>query len=422
MKEKRRSGAAKGEEGKPRTLLGVVGFGLLACVLYGVGGGLRTDVGILLEPVMEESGLCYEDVSMAIALLQLAFGASQPVFGMVASRTSSRLVICAGIVLMAAGLALAPFASSPLFLMLALGVLFGSGCGAVSFGLVLASAMRVVGARYAMTVSGMLNAAAGMGAFALSPTIQAMLGEIGTRSTMAALAASLILLVPLAFLVTRADGKAAGEGDNGKPVGIRELFRDAFSNRTYRLLIAGFSTCGFHMVLIEAHLFSQFVSYGIDPGAASWAFSLYGVFTIAGALLSGYLSSRIDKGRLVAFYYGFRAVWVALFVFAAPKTLAACIVFIAGLGMTGDATVMPTVGLVHQNFPLGRSATLIGFLFLVHQLGAFASSWLGGLLLVGTGGYEAVWILDIAACTLAFAMSARIGKGGERGSVTKGQA
>ena len=63
------------------------------------------------------------------------------------------------------------------------------------------------------------------------------------------------------------------------------------------------------------------------------------------------------------------------------------VLFATGLGLTGDATVSPTAGLVNARFALARVATLIGFLFLCYQIGAFASAWLGGLCVTLTGGY-----------------------------------
>jgi predicted MFS family arabinose efflux permease len=174
------------------------------------------------------------------------------------------------------------------------------------------------------------------------------------------------------------------------------------------MLAIGFSTCGFHMVIIESHLFSQYLSYGIEASSASWAFSLYGIATIAGALISGWLSAKISKGKLLVFYYGFRAVWVLLYIFVVPKTLVTAILFSVGLGFTGDATVSPTAGLVNKHFSLTEAATLIGLLFFFHQIGAFASAWLGGILLDLTGGYVALWVLDALLCVIAAMASTRI--------------
>ncbi|MDD5922703.1 MAG: MFS transporter [Eubacteriales bacterium] len=209
--------------------------------------------------------------------------------------------------------------------------------------------------------------------------------------------------------------RCSAESASGEEVSEEEtlpsaktLFSEALRNRTYRLLLAGFSTCGFHMVIIESHLFSQFVSYGIAKNAASWSFSIYGIATIAGALLSGFLSGRLKKGNFLGFYYGFRAVFVFCYLFLLPKNLATAFLFSIGLGMTGDATVSPTSGLVSEHFSLVRIASLVGLLFLCHQVGAFFSAWLGGVLLKATGGYTAVWSIDIVLCTAACLFSLMI--------------
>lgn len=79
----------------------VVGFGLVACVLYGFGAGLRGDIGILLPSLVAHTGLGYQDVSFCIAVMNLVFGAAQPAFGVLASRRSNRFVLLVGVALVA---------------------------------------------------------------------------------------------------------------------------------------------------------------------------------------------------------------------------------------------------------------------------------------------------------------------------------
>jgi predicted MFS family arabinose efflux permease len=76
--------------------------------------------------------------------------------------------------------------------------------------------------------------------------------------------------------------------------------------------------------------------------------------------------------------------------------------------MTGDATVSPTAGLVSENFSVKKVATLIGVLFFTHQIGAFFSAWLGGVLRQALGGYTEVWMIDVVLCVFACVMSLRI--------------
>ena len=135
------------------------------------------------------------------------------------------------------------------------------------------------------------------------------------------------------------------------------------------------------------------------------AFAVYGIATIAGALLSGLLSNYCDKGKLLGFYYGFRGIWVLLYLFVMPKTFVTAVLFSFGLGMTGDATVSPTSGLMQQIFRWKWIATLLGFLFLCHQIGAFLSAWIGGIFVDATGTYTVVWCLDVVVCLFASAVS-----------------
>ncbi len=360
---------------KKNGLPGVILFGLIACVLYGVGAGLRSDMGILLNPLAEHCGLRYNDVSMCIAVMQLVFGAAQPVFGMMAARSSHRFVLILGVVLMGLSMLGMMLSVSYLGLLLSLGILFGLGAGALAFGLVLTSAVHFVGRGYAMVISGMLNAAAGMVGFVLSPLLQSLLQAKGLIFTLMIMIGIATALIPAAIIITSRDtaepsdddGSRGSASDGSGP----SLFREAFGNRTFRLLFAGFTTCGFHMVIIESHLFSQFVLYGLDETKASWAYSVYGIATIAGALLSGFLSVRLYKRRLLGFYYGFRAAWVLVYLWLLPKTMLTAVLFSVGLGLTGDATVSPASGLVSENFSIHKVTTLIGMLFFTHQIGAF---------------------------------------------------
>ena len=393
-------------------LLATLAFGIVACVLYGVGAGLRGDIGILLEPLTQHCNATYQEVSFCIAVMNLVFGAAQPVFGIVAAKRSNRFVLVLGALVLGASLAGMALSTSFIGLFLSLGILFGMGAGALAFGLILSSAMRRVGPERAMIISGMLNAAAGLGAFVLSPTLQALVDAGGARFALESMVIPALVLIPVAIVVTSADPKPGrlSSDDAAKPAdgSSKGLFRRAFRSRTFVMLVAGFTTCGFHMVTIESHLFSQYLSYGIETTSASWAFSLYGIATIAGALLSGWLSMKLRKGRLLAFYYGFRAVWVLAYIFLMPKTLATAILFSVGLGLTGDATVSPTAGLVNERFSLTDAATLVGLLFFFHQIGAFASAWLGGILLDATGGYVVLWTLDAVLCTVASIASFQI--------------
>lgn len=77
------------------------------------------------------------------------------------------------------------------------------------------------------------------------------------------------------------------------------------------------------------------------------------------------------------------------------------ILFATGLGLTGDATVSPTSGILSGHFPLHQVATLMGLLFFAHQIGGFLSAYLGGLSYQLFGNYTLIWLIDIILCLVA---------------------
>lgn len=380
-------------------------------MLYGISAGIRSDIGILLNPIVHSSGQSYEDVSFAIAIMQLMFGASQPFFGILSMRRSNRLVLMIGICSYVIGLCMLPFVQSLPAVITSVGFFLGAGAGAISFGIILTSIVSLVGKRNAMIISGILNASSGLGSTFFSPVMQSLLSIGGLPFTSLVLCIPTLILLPITYVLTRADSKKrqhADKDEETEAIPVKQIFSEAFANPSFRLLICGFSTCGFHMVIIEAHLFSQFLSYGIEEQSAAWAFGVYGIATICGAMASGILCNHLHKGKMLGCIYGFRAIWVPFYLFLLPKTLFTAVVFAIGLGLTGDATVSPTSGIVNDTFTMKKVATLIGFLFFCHQIGAFFSAWLGGICVAMTGNYILVWILDIVLCLFASAASFKI--------------
>lgn len=64
-------------------------------------------------------------------------------------------------------------------------------------------------------------------------------------------------------------------------------------------------------------------------------------------------------------------------------------------------TVPLTSGIVAVLFGTRYLATLFGFVFLSHQVGAFLGVWLGGRIFDTTGSYDTVWLIAIVLGVLS---------------------
>ena len=131
------------------------------CALYMVSGGIRSNFGLIVQALADRTGVSYADVSFAVAVGQLMYGVTQPVFGIVAMKRSNGFVLVLGTLLMATGLLLTTLARSVVVLVVTLGLLFFTGTGAVCFGIIIGAISPVLGERRASAASGILNAFTG---------------------------------------------------------------------------------------------------------------------------------------------------------------------------------------------------------------------------------------------------------------------
>ena len=124
---------------------------------------------------------------------------------------------------------------------------------------------------------------------------------------------------------------------------------------------------------------------------------------MAGVLLAGAITDRVDRGRLLALTYAARgAVLVALPFIASPAWL---FVFAALFGLADFATVPPTMSLTRSVFLAGGWALPLGIISGAHQAGSALGAWLGGLLYDATGTYAYSFASAAAALAVAAGLS-----------------
>jgi predicted MFS family arabinose efflux permease len=361
--------------------------------------GSRQSMGLFLSPINTDTGLGVVTLSFALAVGQFVWGAVQPITGAIADRYGPGRVLAGGIVLLAAGTALTPFMTSAFGMTVALGVLVAAGAGACSFSVLIGAVSQYVPASSRGTASGVINAGSSLGQFVFAPVAQALIAAVGWMGALWSLAAITLASLPITRLMRRAPqpGVAASTGS-----GLRQAVREAFANRSYLLLHAGFFTCGFHIAFLVTHLPGEVGLCGLPASVAGWSLALIGLANIAGSLLAGQAVNRYRSKYILFWMYLSRAVLVVVYL-AAPKTALTFYLLAIGLGLTWLGTVPPTAGVVAKLFGVRYLATLFGMTLLSHQIGGFFGAWLGGLAVAGTGSYLWMWYAD-AVLALAAAL------------------
>ena len=364
-----------------------------ACVLLVLSFGFRSSFGLFVRPITEANGWGREVISFSLAIQNLVWGVAAVFAGGLADRFGNVRVVIGGTVFYAAGIALMAGVDSPWLLNTSAGLLVGAGVAGTSFGIVLPALARAVGEEKRQWALGLGTAMGSFGQFLMVPLAQTLITSVGWVLALYMLAGLALTMAALAMPLAPHSGAVEG-ARSVKDQGIGEALMEAFSHRSFVLLVFGFFVCGFHVAFITAHLPAFLADAGFSPSIGAWSISIIGLCNVIGAYAAGILSGSYSKRYLLVIIYLSRAVVITVFVLT-PISLLSVLLFSAVMGFLWLATVPPTSGLVAVMFGTRYMALLYGVVFLGHQVGGFLGVWLGGWAFDRFGSYDMVWWLGV---------------------------
>ena len=362
--------------------------------------GVRTAPGVLITPLEAEFGWSRASISLAVAISLLFFGLGGPLGGSLVDRWGPRRVMLGGLALVMVGLAPLLLLRSLWQLHLFWGVLTGIGTGAVSTVMGATVANRWFKAHRGLMV-GLFGAAASAGQLVFLPGLMALTSANGWRTAIGvtgAVVAGLLLPVLLLMRDRPEDLGLRPVGDDGTAT-AREAMEAAATTpigaavrtRDFWLLAGSFFICGYTSNgLVGTHLIPHALENGFTEGVAASAMALMGTMNIAGTLASGWLTDRYDNRKLLAAYYGFRALSIAALPFIVESR--GLMLFAILYGLDWIATVPPTVNLTARRFGKGSLGTIFGWIFCAHMVGAGLAAYAGGLFHDLLGDYDLIFM------------------------------
>ena len=354
--------------------------------------GIRHGFGLFLQPMTMDRGWSRETFAFALAIQNLAWGLFGPLAGMLADRFGAFRVLLLGGLLYAGGLVLMAISTSGLALTGSAGLMLGMAQAGTTYAIVFGVVARNVAPDKRSWAMGVTAAAGSFGQFLMLPVENWLIGGWGWQNALFVLGLMSLAILPLAFGLRE---PAFAVAQAGPQQSVRAALREAIGHKGFRLLTAGYFVCGFQVVFIGVHLPSYLKDHGLQPGVASTALALIGLFNIFGTYIAGSLGQRVSKPRMLSVIYLLRSAAIVVFL-AAPLTAWSVYLFAAAMGLLWLSTVPPTNAVVAQIFGVQYMSMLGGIVFLNHQLGSFLGAWLGGRLYETTGSYEVVWWISVA--------------------------
>jgi len=373
---------------------------LSAAVVAGLGMGIRQTMGLFLKPMTMELSIGREDFALSIAIANIVWGIAAPFTGAVADKYGAGRVVIFGALNTALGLIVMWHAASLPELLLA-GVLLGLGVAGAGINALVGAVGRAAPPEKRTQAIAAIGMGSGIGILIALPYTHLLMDWVGWKSTLLILAATALLLLPLAIPVAGAPrGASAG---SAKPQALREALSEASGHRSFWLLNLGFFVCGFHVVFYGVHLPAYVADQGLAPSVAVIALIAVGVGNLIGTWLAGQSGPYIEKRRALSLIYVMRSViFLGFLVLPPTPTMIVASSFL--LGLVWLSTVPLTSGLVATFFGPAWMTMLYGVVFFSHQVGSFLGVWLGGRVFDMAKSYDLMWWICVALGLFAAAI------------------
>ncbi|HQY25780.1 MAG TPA: MFS transporter [Thermoflexales bacterium] len=383
-----------------------------------VAAGVRSVPGIMLVPIMQDTGWDRSAVSLAISLGLIVFGLGSPFAGGLIGRFGPRRVAVAGIVLMALSSAISAAMREIWQMDLVWGALSGlsTGLGGAVIGASVAN-------RWFYTkrglVSGIFGAATSAGQLIFTPALTGLVLGLGWRTTSLIVAGIAAIIVVPVWLIMRDEPADKGLLPYGAPASnvvapparsqspTGSVMSGALRSPTFWMLAGTFFVCGFSSNgIIGTHFMAYAADCGLGALTAAGLLSVMGVMNFAGTMGSGWLTDRVDPRKLLLVYYVFRGASLLLLPLFTEEVGLSFFMILFGLDYI--ATVPPTQVLVADNFGRKNVGLVYGWVFCAHQLGAALSSALGGAIREQFGAYGFAFAVTGVMAIVAGVVALRI--------------
>ncbi len=380
----------------------------------------RAAPSVLIDPLHREFGWSTATISAAVSINLVLYGVISPFAAALMERLGMRRVVACALLLVAAGSGLTVFMTATWQLLLLWGVFVGVGTGSMALALVATVTSRWFVKRQGL-VSGVLTAAGAAGQLVFLPVVAALAESSGWRAASLAVSFAALVVVPVVWIALRDSpsevGTTAYGADPEAPVVVQtatggsaaralRALRTAARTRTFWLLAGGFAICGASTNgLIATHFVPAAHDHGMPATTAAGLLALIGIFDVAGTILSGWLTDKIDPRYLLGAYYSLRgASLIVLPHLFAATTEPPMWAFIVFYGLDWVATVPPTVALCRRAF--GADGPIVfGWVFASHQVGAAIAAVGAGMTRDHHGSYDLAWYVAGGLCAIAAVLS-----------------
>ena len=365
--------------------------------------GVSYSFAAFFEAFADEFHAQRADVSLVFGLCGLVYFVLGAGAGMLADRFGPRVVCCAGMLFIAAGLGLSSLASS-------MGVIYaayGVGVG-IGIALVYTPAIACVQpwfTRRRGLAAGLASAGIGAGTVVI-PLLAASAIELWNWRVALRVIAVGVVLVGLGAAVLLKRAPVAGASAAGERPG--SSLAETLRNRRFWWLYLAVALASPSMFIPFAHASAAARDLGITESRAVGLVGLIGIGSLVGRFLIGALADRI--GRILTLTLMQASAGLSYLLWGVAGGYAALAVFALWFGLSYGGIVSLLPAICMDLFGPRAVSSIVGTLYTGAALGNLLGPVVAGAVFDSTGSYTTIigaCVLLSAAATLASARLAR---------------
>jgi len=381
----------------------IVGASFLIA-LY-IGGAVFYGFTAFFEPIANEMGWSYTQISLAASLRGLEMGLLSPFVGILADRWGPKRLIFGGVFITAAGLLLLSSTTSLImfygaFALLAIGV---SACTVT----VLLTAVANWFRRKMGVASGIAICGFGFSGL-LIPVIVGLIAAHDWRTTLNILALGLIVIIlPLSLLFRHRpeqygyfpDGQKQGsvaypnESGPWQVIEVEVRVKQALKSGVFwRLALSRM----YHMMTIAAivtHVMPYLSTIGISRSTSSLVATGIPLMSVFGRFGFGWLGDKLNRRLVAATSFIMIGSGVLCFAYASTMSIWLLVPFLVlmGIGYGGSNALLPSLG--REYFGRTNFGSIYGLMEGIGAIGAIIGPTLAGWAYDNWGSYQIIWLL-----------------------------
>jgi MFS family permease len=375
---------------------------VVACfvvALY-IGGLVFYGFTAIFEPIAEELGWSYAQISFAASLRGLEIGLLTPLIGILVDRWGPRRMIFGGVLITVLGLLLlSQTASLPMFygafVLTSIGL---SGTGSTVTVTAVANWFR----RRVAIATGITICGYGFGGLLL-PLIVRLIDLYDWRTMLVILASGMLVIgLPLSLVVRHKpeqygylpDGEATSlpTVDVQRVVDVDVSARQALRSRAFWHIALGLMPNFIAVVTVVTHVMPYLSSLGMVRATSGLVATAIPLFSVVGRLGFGWLGDKLPKKWLATGALSMVALGLLCFEFTSVTGIWLLLFFLVlfAIGYGGSLTMGGA--LPREYFGRGNFGTIIGLIWGLGIFGTLAGPPLAGWAFDTWGSYQGVWL------------------------------